>query len=472
MDMRSAVLQTTAERIERATDLPSPPAGLSSGAGVADASPAQAPLDARDLQRLLEVELPLKPAAPTETPPFQGTKPETTSRPLRRVGKITLGAALVLAFGVVPIRTLLQTSSVEAVVNARVVTLRAPIGGEVEASMENLTRSGIVQRGTPLLAVVDRRADRNRLDDLRRQLDHLVNERTAIDAKLGAASALETDLTRQAALFRQGRVAQLTARSSELANMIVAAGAQRDEAVAARSRAASLSRTGSVSSAELDRLTRAAMVATQTEAATRNRLAATEVELDAAKIGVFIGDSTSDRPSSMQRAEELRQQVANWHADRIALLAEGDRLTQDVAVEQERYRDHAREAMNLPVAGRIWEVMVSPGEQVRVGQDLVRILDCSTALVTANVTESVYNRLRVGSVARFVPADGGADLDGRVMGLSGQAGTPANLAIVPAVLVKEPYRVTVAVPNLAAQQACGVGRTGRVVFGDPAREAS
>ena len=476
MDARNAVLVTTAELVatadRRAASGDHPEEHIADAA--AEAISVQHSLDARDLQHLLKTQLPPKPSLlHHETPPEPpvAAKPRTTPPLVRRVGKVALGAMLVSVFGVVPFRALLQTSSVEAVVNARVVSLRAPIDGEVEASQTDLARPGIIPRGALLLAVVDSRANRSRVDDLERQLGHLRNERTALDEKLADAKLLEADLTRQADAFRRGRVAQLVAHCAELENLITAAGAQREEAVAARSRAASLSRTGSVSSAELDRLTRTALISTQTEAAARNRMAAAEIELAAARDGVFVGDSYNDRPSSIQRAEEIRQQVAGWTADRTNATAEMDRLSHDIADERTRYRAQARAAMSLPVAGRIWEVMVSPGEQVRVGQDLVRVLDCSTALVTANVTESAYNRLRIGSTARFIPGDGGEELAGDVVALTGQAGTPANLAIEPTVLSKEPYRITVAIPTLAAQQACGVGRTGRVVFGDPAADA-
>lgn len=466
MDQHGSTLRVTADPIafpDRAS-----PVDDAGAPGVEAARPSSNPhpdRDARDLQRLLEEQVSPKAGSPA------GEQPKTLSPFSRRAGKLALGATLVAVFGVVPFRTLLQTSSVEAVVNARVVTLRAPIAGEVNASPGALAQSGIVPRGTALLGVVDHRADRGRLDDLQRQLDHLLNERTALDEKLTAARALAAGLERQADLFRQGRIAQLGARSAELGNLIAVAGAQKDEAVAARSRATTLSRTGSVSSADLDRLTRAATVATQTEAATRNRLAAADVELNAARDGVFIGDSYNDRPSSMQRADEIRQQLAGWSADRNSVNSEAERLARDITEEQARYEARSDAVMSLPAAGRIWEVMVSPGEQVRVGQDLIRVLDCSTALVTANVTETVYNRLRMGSAARFIPADGGGELSGTVVALTGQAGTPANLAIEPAALSKEQYRITVAVPDLDATQACGVGRTGRVVFGEPAAGA-
>ena len=475
MEMRSAVLQTAPDSTEPAGQVAARNVSPDSQPPAAPkASAAQQALDARELQRLLKVQVPPKPAEPdtgVKPKPDAATKPKTPSRLPRRIGKALLGATLLAVFGVVPFRTLLQTSSVEAVVNARVVTLRAPIEGEVSATAENLARPGIVPQGTPLLDVVDDRADRRRLDDLQRELGHLLNDRAAGDAKLAAARTIGAALDRQVEMFREGRIAQLGARTAELQNLIAVAAAQREEAVAAQRRAALLLRTGSVSPADQDRLTHAAVVATQTEAATRNRLAAADVELRAARDGVFIGDN-NDRPVSMQRADDVRQQVAALMADRGRLEAEADRLTRDIADERERYRVRADAAMRLPVAGRIWEVLVSPGEQVRVGQDLVRVLDCSTTIVTANVTESVYNRLRMGSPARFVPADGGGELSGAVIALTGQAGTPANLAIEPAALSKEPYRVTVAVPDLDNQQACGVGRTGRVVFGEPATEVS
>ena len=45
--------------------------------------------------------------------------------------------------------------------------------------------------------------------------------------------------------------------------------------------------------------------------------------------------------------------------------------------------------------------VTAAGEQVQRGQELVRMLDCRAAVVTAVVSESVYNRLQVGTVANF-----------------------------------------------------------------------
>lgn len=425
----------------------------------------QEALDIRSLQRRLEEHV--GPDAPKPDDKAAAPRPgqqAMLSPATRRIAKFLLGAGVVAVFGIVPLRTLLQTSSVEAVVNARVMTLRAPIAGEIVALPADLAASEAVPAGKPLLHIVNPRADRGRLDDLRRALGQVSEQRKAIETKLATAQLSVAELDRQAEKFRLGRIEQLEARVAEQESLIVVAGARREEAVAARDRSEALSRTGNVTAAEFARLTREVTAMTETETSARHRLAALSVELAAARAGLFLGDSYNDRPSSVQRGDEMRQRIADLGADLASLEAEQQRLTAERDSEVARHRAFSDVAMTLPVAGRIWETMVSPGEQVRVGQDLVRLIDCSTAIVTANVTESVYNRLSVGSPARFIPADGGQELQGKVVNLTGLAGAPANLAIEPAALSKEPYRVTVSVPGLGSQQACGVGRTGRVVF--------
>jgi hypothetical protein len=51
------------------------------------------------------------------------------------------------------------------------------------------------------------------------------------------------------------------------------------------------------------------------------------------------------------------------------------------------------------------------------------------------------------------------------VGLTGVASTPANLAIQPSALAKEPFRVAVKLTDSAEVDQCKVGRTGRVTFG-------
>ncbi len=471
----------TSQQVKRAApqdDLPSGHQGAVE-ATAPPAPPVGGDLDVRGLQRVLERQVgPLETPASRPEPRAPAIRFGVPKNPLvlksvvvlkgvgwRRAGKVALGLGVVGVFGVLPVRTLLQTSSVEAVVNARVVTLRSPIEGEIVASPTELQAPGILPRGVALLHVVNARADRGRLDELNGRIARLSSQLKADQTRLVSARSGQASLSRRADAFRLGRIEQLKARVAELGSEVTAAAGRAEEAAADRDRAALLARSGSLPKVQLTHLTRLATIAVESAAATRARLQAATVQLASAKDGILLGDSDGDLPNSVLRDDDLRRQIADLDAGIASLDAELRETRQQAAAEQARFGVLDEVTMTVPAAGRIWESVVSPGEHVRAGQDLVRLIDCSSATVTADVTESVYNRLAFGSTARFIPADGGPDLAGHVVQLSGVAAAPANLAIEPASLRKEPYRVAVSIPS--ADGACAVGRTGRVVFGEP-----
>jgi hypothetical protein len=223
--------------------------------------------------------------------------------------------------------------------------------------------------------------------------------------------------------------------------------------------------------AQLTLAQRDGSVAEKLEVAAQKRLEAVGVELAAAQRGVFVGISSNDRPRYLQRADQLEQQVSNLTEN----LAERDqriiRLNHKLSEEKAHFTVLAAADMVAPAKGSVWEILTAPEEQVHRGQDLLRVLDCGRPVVTAIVGEAVYNRLQVGSPARFQPSDGQEDLPGRVIRLTAASASPANLAIQPPVLMRESYHVTIAVPKLSEGQGCMVGRTGRVFFNDAPLEA-
>jgi multidrug resistance efflux pump len=417
--------------------------------------------DAQSLRRTLEQRLNQREEAEAQ----QVSPQPAPSRAGKRIIKAVAGVMIIAVFGWLPLQALWQISSVEALVNSRLVTLRAPIDGQVVSATNLAAERGVVDRGTLVLRIVNSRSDRARLDDLRRQRARLENERSSVTAKLDSARKAQRDLARQASLFRDGRMRQLEARLAENEAAIGAAKARSEEASAAVERSSSLVRSGSVSTVEFARLTREQRIAQHNVIAAQRRLEATQIELGAARDGSFLGDSYNDRPSSMQKEEEMRQRIDVLSADLENTEAEISSLSSEIQVEEFRYNNQSEALVKLPVAGRIWEIMTAEGEDVRAGQPLARILDCSSTVVTANVTERVYNRLQIGAPARFIPADGSAEVRGTVVNLTGAAGVVANLAISPDALNKEPYRVTVSMPHEGAGASdCKVGRTGRVIF--------
>jgi len=322
-----------------------------------------------------------------------------------------------------------------------------------------------LEAGAAILRVVNRRADRSRLDDLRRSIDRIEGERAALLGRQEDLKALHADLVAQTNAFQAGRLRQLEARAAELGSEINAADANHREAERALARSTPLAESGTVTKAVLDKARRDAAVTAEMHSALRHRLAGIEVELSALRQGTFIGDSYNDRPRSSQRADEVAQRLSEIAADMRERESRITNLRAEVAQEAERYGEIASAELAAPVRAGVWEILTAPGEAVVRGQELARLLDCSGVVVTATVGETVYNRLRVGDPARFRFRGESADHQGRIVGLTGVATAPANLAIQPSALAKEPYRVSVALPGLATSGQCDIGRTGRVTFG-------
>lgn len=122
-----------------------------------------------------------------------------------------------------------------------------------------------------------------------------------------------------------------------------------------------------------------------------------------------------------------------------------------------------------PASGKLWEILVQPGDDVLAGQEIARIVACAAASVTAAVSQSVYDSLSPGMPARFNFYGSSQFYPGTVANLFGHSTPTGNLAISPASIASDAYRVVVSVPGLGAIPDCAVGRRGEVTFGRSAR---
>ena len=172
---------------------------------------------------------------------------------LSTVVKSALAIAVAVMLGWVPTLRLLATTSAEAVVNARVVTLRAPIEGDVTMAMTTTDIGSKFQSNQEILTIRNPRADYSHLDNLRRERDQLNTAIAALNAKKELLAANLTELSDQQENFRVGRIAQLEQRVRETEADIAATQAKHDNAAAALKRASALRKTDDVSQAFLDK---------------------------------------------------------------------------------------------------------------------------------------------------------------------------------------------------------------------------
>jgi multidrug resistance efflux pump len=383
---------------------------------------------------------------------------------IRRSVKTLLALAVVVALGWTPFQRLLQNTSAEAAVNARLITLRAPIDGEIAVPQQLVEVGTSVRAGEEILRISNPRADRSHLDDLRRTISSLQSESGALEQRQQQLEKLREDLSKQRDAFQQGRIQELQARIDEITAEIASAEAQQVDAASTLDRTQKLRITGNQTEAALIHADRDHKIAVSTGEALRQRLNATKVELDAARQGLFVGDSYNDIPRTAQRVDEVTQLIIDLSGQLAERKTRISQLQTELLDEEKRFSDLSSAIVLAPVPGRVWEVLTANGEEVRRGQDLVRVLDCGGVVVTAAVSEAVYNELKLGQAATFHLRGESEEREGRIVGLNGLAAVPANLAIEQTALAREPYHVTVQVPSLGARSDCYVGRTGKVTF--------
>ncbi len=306
-------------------------------------------------------------------------------------------------------------ASADAVINARLTTVRAPIAGRV--SIERRSLGTHIAQGEPIGSIVDPIVDDIRLNDLLLEQALAKAELGRQRAVIGALKTSIEELSTRATAYRRQRVRQLEARSA-------------------------FGESGASS-------------------------AAGEIELESARQGIFLGDGYNDAPFSGQRLVDLDLRLEEMRASLKAQEARIMALDDRVKSERLRVNKLAAHQLASNARGIVWEAPAGNGEIVQRGQDLIRLVDCGSSIVTLSVTEGVYNRLRLGDGGTFRLDTDGRTFQGSVTRLagSGAATIYRNLAIAPSEKHLERYDVTLLSQSLRdSDVGCAIGRTGRVFF--------
>ena len=389
-----------------------------------------------------------------------GAGKRTVSR--RRFVKFIFGAVLLAAAVLTFYQQLVVRVSRDAVINARLAVIRAPIDGIATAAV-TIPGSGI-KAGEAVGRVEDPLADDARLAQLQREASATELERDSLTRRLTDLERARGEAEAQAEAYRLGRVRQLELRIEEARANLAAAAAREADAKATVGRGAALHARGFQSDEAQDKARHSQEIEEQGVVAARKRLDTLSVELDAARSGTFLGDSYNDAPSSLQRARELALRITETQNTLDEKVRKTEALQSQLATEQQRLAAHSKALLAAPVEGQLWTVQAAPGEFVRKGQEILTVLDCSTVMVTASVSERDYNELHLGDPVRFRVSGTGRDYPGRIVKL----GSTATFAIP---FDPGSHQLVVAVPQLSAspEDGCAVGRTGEVTFEDAGR---
>jgi multidrug resistance efflux pump len=380
--------------------------------------------------------------------------------PWRRYAKFGVGAAFLAVGALTAYQQVIVRVSREAVINARVATIRAPMDGILKTAAATPGRA--IQTGAPIGDIEDPVPDDARVFQLQQDLSAAEREEDTLARRLAGLRQARTEADGQAEAYRLGRVKQDELRVEEARASLAAAVARENDATAAERRGAVLRAHGYMADAAYERALHAREVARQDTVVARSRLDALEVELQAARKGTYLGDNYNDVPSSFQRARELTVRIEETEAALDQLARKQETLVTELATEQKRLAARSSASLAAPIDGNLWTVQAAAGEYVRKGQELFTVLDCSTVVVTASVSERDYNDLRLGDPVRFRVSGSTREYSGTISKL-GLTSTGRSFAIAPE---ERHQQVAVQIPDLQNSDGdrCAVGRTGEVVF--------
>ena len=385
-----------------------------------------------------------------------------TRLPWRLALKLGVGLALLGIGGVTVYQQLIVRTSREAVINARIVVIRAPMDGIVKAA--GAAPGMAVTAGMAIGRIEDPLPDDSRAFQLQHEALAAARDADALAGTVGDLQRARGEADAQAEAYRHGRVRQDETRVAEAKAALAAAATRSADAVATEKRSAPIHQNGYLSDQAYERVVRAREVAQQDAVAAQKHLDGLAVELDAARGGTYLGDNYNDVPSSFQRARELTGRIAETRTQMGQLTQKSAAIAAELAAERQRLAARSSAVLSVPVEGTLWSVAAASGEYVRKGQELYQVLDCSNTLVTATVSERDYNELRIGDPVRFQVAGSGRAYRGTVSKL-GLTAMDRSLAIPPgeprqqvAVQLSDPLQHTV--------DRCAVGRSGELVFED------
>lgn len=401
------------------------------------------------------------------------SKPPSTGRLLR----IGLGVFLLALFAFALVPGVFFSQAPIGRVNADLVTLRAPIDGQV--SFADAKIGAPVSRGQTLAVLRDPPERDVRLANLQAQGAALTERIGGLEQQIAALQPFLQRLGAESSSFRSAVINSLTAQVSEAEARVRQAEANVRLLDAQFKRIQPLAEKGYASRADFDRRRAEADVAQADLAAQRKTLDRLRQEREAADRGIYLTDSYNNAPYSQQRRDEIELQRLNLVNRRTELEAERAQVERQIEAEQRRRQRMGEAAIAAPVDGVLWRQLESEGATITASAPLLQIADCSRIFFEVlrdrradeilSIGDSVLveferNGQMASHNARLVGLRGDQDGDRREFAIS-STGTADQLRWVFAVDFASGLQSDD--PQSAAQpEACPIGRVGRLHLSD------
>jgi hypothetical protein len=236
---------------------------------------------------------------------------------------------------------LLLTSSLDAVVSAPLIPIRAPINGRVRIG-EAVAPGGAVHAGQILFTLADDQVDERALVDVQARLATIGEAAQTNARRMTVLKGKQFILQQRASLYRDATVQRPAAMLAEAEAAHGSAQIQLSLSRIELARTRDLAARGVQSRARLGEAETVAGRAAFEVERLGTHTEQLQAELGSARRGVVIGDGFADAPYSLQRLDEMTMRVSDLTTEQNALGRTRRELTERLAAEEETPHAAAR----------------------------------------------------------------------------------------------------------------------------------
>jgi len=355
-----------------------------------------------------------------------------------------------------------------AFVNAELVRVAAPISGRLT---QNLPKKGdLIGEAVNVQLIEALSPNRRHLFDLERQFAVAKERAELARRQLAEIVEIDSELSARTEAYRLGTIERLTHELKETTAERKGCLAEFQQRREISSRMGQLVESGTAS-----QIRSAEVLAVQEAAATRcamaeARLQRLQVEVTAARHGVFLRDSANDVPYSQQQRDRMLLRRQELELQVLEESSRSAKISDEIKEERDHIDQLSQFALHLPERHVVWSVTASPGSTVTEGQVLLDLASCNHRFVAVELPERDFEQTLAGETAavRLIGSDEWRQ--GIVRQVRGSAARTDDRLLAAQVPVPNPGSITVEIalppqePSTQQNSFCNIGRLAEVRF--------